>query len=486
MKKNILGLNLSALLGIAVFGFFSFNTVVTYGQCDAVNPLEIPSELTNAGLNGVGNFNAIVFGNYNTGNGGQTSGRLLVGGNFTLNSVMGSYQVGVNDGSAAAQDNFVLEGTYSNISGGTVRVRGNAIYSSLSAGSAAPSHIAGEGTNSEATGLFDYADLKTYYQTLSTAKSSLPALGTVNVTDGVVTLNGNGSLANYVFNVTLIGGELTDIKYVNIPLGSEILINISNTLVSISPTTGSVPMVTTYRAKTLFNFPNAEMIIFGSFELEGGLLAPKADLSAATSKIKGSVVIGGNILLATDFSFLTGCLVAPLPVTLSSFSAQREGATSIVYWQTSEEIAADMFVIERSATAKLWQEIGVVKASGESTIGKSYSFFDVKPLNNTNMYRLKMIDKDGSFAYSRIVNIDFKLPAVVSFYPNPVSERLIIGADAQWIAAQIEVLNSSGKVFVNKPYDGKDIVVKDWPKGLYLIKLTAHNGVVSTYKIVKN
>jgi choice-of-anchor A domain-containing protein len=485
MKRNVFSFNRANFLKMAAVGLFSLNTILAYGQCEAVNPLEVPGSFINGTASGDGNFNSIVFGNYSTGDGGGTAGRLAVGGNFTLNSFGGGYQVGVADGSVATSDNLIVEGSLSNIAG-EIRVRGDANYGSLSGVSTAPVHNVGEGGNTVTSGLLNFTGLKSHYVTLSNTKRDIPALGTTSVVNGVVMLTGNSTVASYVFNVTLVGGELTDIKYVNIPFGSEILINILNPIVSIAPTTGSLPTVNTHRAKTLFNFPNAEQISLTSFVLEGGVLAPLANLSAQNAQIMGPVVIGGNILLANNFSFQTSCIIDPLPVTLSSFSAKSEGAVANLSWQTTLEKASDKFVVERGVTGKNWDVIGEVQAKGESASNISYSFIDKLPESGVNLYRLKMIDLDGTFAYSRIVSVGFSEGNLVQIYPNPISEKLFVSAGTKSDLKSIEILNIEGRMVLQKLYDGNEIPVTGWQPGLYIVRLIGNNGNVSTFKLMKN
>jgi len=484
MKRSVLNFNRACFVKMAAICLFSLNTMLAFGQCAEVNPLEVPPTFQNGALDGGGYFNAIVFGNYNTGDGGGTAGRLAVGGNFTFNSTGGTYMVGVLDGSAVTSDNLIVEQTLSNIAG-VIRVRGIANYTTLEGLSTAPIHSAGEGSNSFTGGLLNYSGLKTYYTTLSNTKKTTPALGTVGVSAGVVTLTGSGAIASYVFNVTLVGGELTDINYVNIPVGSEILINILNPIVSIAPSVGSVAMVNTHRPKTLFNFPNATQIFLSSFVLEGGILAPLADLSAQNSQVLGAAVIGGNILLANNFVFATGCIANPLPVTLSAFSVRREEVISNLSWETTSETAAQKFVIERSSTAKHWNIVGEVVAKGESKGSLTYSFADRSPLRGNNFYRLKMVDFDASFAYSRIVTVNFPEAERISIYPNPVGAELSITVAAELDITGLEILDQAGKTMLSKPFDGNNVNTGSWSSGLYLIRLSSGTGNITTHKIVK-
>ena len=55
----------------------------------------------------------------------------------------------------------------------------------------------------------------------------------------------------------------------------------------------------------------------------------------------------------------------------------------------------------------------------------------MQPLQGTNFYRLKQVDKDGKFAYSQIASITFNGENIFVVYPNPVKDVLNIkGLDA--------------------------------------------------------
>ena len=66
--------------------------------------------------------------------------------------------------------------------------------------------------------------------------------------------------------------------------------------------------------------------------------------------------------------------------------------------------------------------MGNVQTNGD---GKGiYEHIDASPLSNINYYRLKMVDRDGSYSYSRIVSasmMNIIQVLKVSVYPNPVT-----------------------------------------------------------------
>ena len=69
-----------------------------------------------------------------------------------------------------------------------------------------------------------------------------------------------------------------------------------------------------------------------------------------------------------------------------------------------------------------WSNIGSVKASDLSNSPKQYSFTDKNLQAGKYQYRLKMIDNDGSFQNSKIVETEVTLPKDFDLsqnYPNP-------------------------------------------------------------------
>jgi hypothetical protein len=90
-----------------------------------------------------------------------------------------------------------------------------------------------------------------------------------------------------------------------------------------------------------------------------------------------------------------------LPVRLKSFDGYPEGGLVNLNWATTEETNSDYFGIEHSLNAKNWRSIGKVTALGESKKLKDYQFKHNQPVSGVNYYRLKMVDKDRTFAIQK-------------------------------------------------------------------------------------
>jgi hypothetical protein len=117
---------------------------------------------------------------------------------------------------------------------------------------------------------------------------------------------------------------------------------------------------------------------------------------------------------------------ATLPVVLAQFIATKGDNGSVkLSWTTSQEVNAGYYDVERSGDQTGWTKIGSVKAKGNSTIATSYSLFDNLPLDGTGYYRLKMVDLDGKYVYSKTVSVAADkntVPLVI--YNNPFTDLI--------------------------------------------------------------
>jgi hypothetical protein len=123
----------------------------------------------------------------------------------------------------------------------------------------------------------------------------------------------------------------------------------------------------------------------------------------------------------------------PLPVKLTSFTAQKQHKNVNVNWVTSSEINSAYFIVEASYDGKNFKAIGKVAASGNSTTTKSYELIHEQAQNGLTtqhiiFYRLLSYDINGAFETSSLVSVRFddaSLNNVVA-YPNPFTSNLNI------------------------------------------------------------
>lgn len=233
-----------------------------------------------------------------------------------------------------------------------------------------------------------------------------------------------------------------------------------------------------------------DIILYVTPVAQGGPLTVTATMSFSDGVAPGSAVgpqtVGNNT--ANDNSTTTVQITAPqgpLPVTLVSFKAGRELQTALLTWITTKETNLDRYEIQRSSNGKEWAGIGVIPSHHESDVlVTTYHFTDEKPLKGDNLYRLAMVDLDGSFAYSPIEDVNFAIAGEdVSVYPNPVSDKLMIRNVEQ--ISQVSISDQAGRtVYETELLSNKGIDVHTLTPGIYAIKLSHKDGTVSTQKIV--
>ena len=173
-----------------------------------------------------------------------------------------------------------------------------------------------------------------------------------------------------------------------------------------------------------------------------------------------------------------------LPVKLVSFNVSKENVTANLEWTTSEETNSGYFGIERSADARQWATIGNKEATGDSKTNQSYTFSDSSPLSGSNYYRLKMVDKDGTFAYSSIQSINLEVEGV-TLYPNPVAHTLFLKDVDRNMLREVSIINSNGMaVFRSTSVPSEGINVKNLTSGIYHLQVIRTDGAISKHKVV--
>ena len=178
---------------------------------------------------------------------------------------------------------------------------------------------------------------------------------------------------------------------------------------------------------------------------------------------------------------------APLPITLSTFSAiQHSDRASKLDWTTSSEINSDYFGIERSRDGDTWETISQVVAAGNSREDKYYEYIDDKlPFSRSKdqifYYRLRLTDQDGSFKYSDIKGVNFNrqtADGVIAVYPNPATQMVhidVVGMDESQGETTLRIFDMYGRVMLDKAILGsglEPVDVLQYPSGVYNISVT--------------
>jgi hypothetical protein len=218
---------------------------------------------------------------------------------------------------------------------------------------------------------------------------------------------------------------------------------------------------------------------------------------ANATAFTGTTYTGGNASFELTTDAMAGvCLTYtyttnPLPVTLASFSAKAktEGKYQSVdvNWSTTAELNSEKFEVEKSADAKKWQLIGTETASKNSKETINYTLTDIAPMAGKSYYRLKMVDLDGSFAYSRIVGMQLENDKIqVKVFPNPVAQELFVQEEGQQSVKEVTIFSNAGNVVsqTKEVSSEKGVNVKGLRTGTYVVRVKSNDGSHYTHRIV--
>lgn len=114
--------------------------------------------------------------------------------------------------------------------------------------------------------------------------------------------------------------------------------------------------------------------------------------------------------------------IDPLPIVLSSFSANCKGNSAHVSWTTASEQNSDYFTVERSRDGEQWSEVESVIGAGTTNSTRYYSVLDDVA---ANYYRLTQTDFDGKMTMYPVVFVDCnakKSENGLVVYPNPSND----------------------------------------------------------------
>ncbi len=171
-----------------------------------------------------------------------------------------------------------------------------------------------------------------------------------------------------------------------------------------------------------------------------------------------------------------------LPVTLMTFTGKSQDTSVMLAWETSSETSNSGFEIEKSADARTFEKIGFVDGAGDSKVRKTYNFRDIYPLPTT-YYRLKQLDYDGKFEYSRIISVKQPKEKMI-IYPNPANNVVYVrGLDGE---QSLVIRDAEGKVVHRQLWSsGNAVKVGHMPDGLYSLSVAGQTSKVIVQKEIR-
>ncbi|HEU4902198.1 MAG TPA: T9SS type A sorting domain-containing protein, partial [Flavisolibacter sp.] len=145
------------------------------------------------------------------------------------------------------------------------------------------------------------------------------------------------------------------------------------------------------------------------------------------------------------------------PVKLMNITAARQGNNVAVRWKVGSETDVLRYEIEvaigdDALQAANFTKVGEVASQGDTPAERTYSFTDTQEnKTGTRYYRLKVVNRDGSFRYSPVRAVVFDNPVEWQVYPNPGSG-----------AFSLQFRFNAGEPVTARLYDAKGSLVKEY------------------------
>jgi hypothetical protein len=175
---------------------------------------------------------------------------------------------------------------------------------------------------------------------------------------------------------------------------------------------------------------------------------------------------------------------ALLPVELVSFNAIPQNNWVHLNWQTSSELFNSHFDLEKSSNGITFEKIGTIEAKGNRSSGANYQFQDPSSTQMT-YYRLKQIDLNGTFHYSKIIHIEGNSLHSNAPYPNPFTSDLFLNLATNSTLKFLSINGSQQKsILLSEGRHNLGAYLKDFPNGILIVHISSTYGT-QNYKIVK-
>jgi hypothetical protein len=215
----------------------------------------------------------------------------------------------------------------------------------------------------------------------------------------------------------------------------------------------------TVNANNLANIGNLD--IFGTLNFTNGSKINLGATSLVNIYLGGSITggNGGAKLVFPSASYAgpfsttgpfyysnSGSGAGLLPLTLVSFYSSQQNQDVILYWRTENEENINSFEIESSGNGNSdWQPLEMVPSMAADASGYSYSFIDHTKMNEDRYYRLKIVNKDAKYAYSKVLFITSGQTGTISVTPTLVYGSMNVTLPVSG-PTQVSIYNTYGQL----------------------------------------
>jgi hypothetical protein len=192
------------------------------------------------------------------------------------------------------------------------------------------------------------------------------------------------------------------------------------------------------------------------------------------------------------FETITTALV-PLPVSLTNFSGNNTGNYNNLNWHVEQEDKLSHYELQKAADGNIFTTIKNIPSKNNTT-AYSYTYKDAiaENFSGTNYYRLKIIDTDGKYTYSKTIAITAKsgqsFKVTDNFFTNQFTVKYYT---QQRQLTSLKLYNGQGKLIQSRQVNSSSGAcsytftgLKDIVAGVYVFEIIIDNKRL-TQKVIK-
>jgi hypothetical protein len=207
-----------------------------------------------------------------------------------------------------------------------------------------------------------------------------------------------------------------------------------------------------------------DLIVTNMYNINGDLVTQSTDFDANGTADEIITNIYGSCILPVELLFFKG-------------STTENGIQ--LHWGTASEQENKGFVIERSSTTKEWKPTGFVAGNGTTLANQRYAFTDESPIEGINYYRLKQVDMDETYEYSKVVSLMYSSKSEqdeLRTSPNPATDVLTYQVHDMEKIQAIQLFDVFGKLVQTVVELDGQIALGALAQGTYVLVIQTDEG----------